>query len=524
MIRRRQQRGSVAAFMVLAIGGALLATAYALDTSRMTNGAGQLKRATDAAAMAVGNERLLNAEQPLEQLQALAQGYVLNNLGMDSSLGQRISHDAIRLSHETDDQQRDRYRVEVAFTAEPELLGGDAEEIRVHSTVEVVARATEIAVVIPNTGTEDDAEMAALRRLFKRFSRNLLGERTDSRQRIWISLVPYSQAVNVSDTDMALTRRRIMNWATPAAISPVELTSLYRTGKLSNLADARHPNFRSPLKLLCLNRGLHLGENYDWDQPPSGRFTRIYYRADIPSNNIGSDYPTHAITWIGPNPDFGQASGTNDSRDLIADRGCPKAALLPLTNDLDKIDTRLDEMRKAFNVNYAIALGWAGHALSPRMRGSNGWRDDELPLDFAEGDGAERNAKIIVMLANTTGDWVDSDAYNAPAVGENVDGAEQAGEGGRAAATRRIQLLCESFRNRNLKLHFIGVRPGEPDDFGRQLFDQVIGTPLRTCSSGTGSMTFADASNFREGETQIQSLLADITEQIKHEYYARLVE
>ena len=50
----------------------------------------------------------------------------------------------------------------------------------------------------------------------------------------------------------------------------------------------------------------------------------------------------------------------NDTRWMVADRGCPHAALLPLTNDLGKIGDRLDQMSTRFNTNHAIAMGWAG--------------------------------------------------------------------------------------------------------------------------------------------------------------------
>lgn len=37
-------------------------------------------------------------------------------------------------------------------------------------------------------------------------------------------------------------------------------------------------------------------------------------------------------------------------------------------------------------------------------------------------------------------------------------------------------------------------------------------------------MTYANAPTFNEGQEQIQHLLDDIADKIKHEFYARLVE
>ncbi|WP_207388740.1 hypothetical protein [Stutzerimonas kirkiae] len=510
----RKQDGGIAPFMVLALGGALLSTAYSLETSRMTNDAAQVKRATDVAAMAVGKAHLMDGERSLEALAPLAYNYVKNNLGMDSSLAERIAQDNVSLSRETDEEGHTRYTVMASFQAEAPMLGAASEEIQVSSTSEVVAKSTEIAIVLPNSLTEGDAELAALRRLFKGFANRLLeGDESDER-RIWISLIPFSQTVNVYDTE---DPNRIRRWATSTAIRPVELTTLFRTG-IRDLSDRRMPDPMT--ERLCLNRGLRLGENYFWDQPPAGQFTRVYYRHDLPENHPSEP----SISWTGPNPTFGQASGTNDIRYIIGDVGCPRAPLLPLTNDLEKIEERLDEMRTGFNTNYAIAMGWAAHALSPNMRGSNGWGDSELPLDFATEDNTD-NVKIMVMLANTTGNWFDTDAYNSAQVGSAIDGQSTGtGQGDTEAASRRFQSLCNSFQQRKLKFHFIGVRPGDPSEFGRVLFDSVAGTPLRICAQGTGSMTFANATSFREGEDQIDSLLTDITDKIKHEYYVRLVE
>ena len=86
-----EEHGGVAPFMVLAIGGALLATAYAIDLARMTNNAAQIKRATDAAAIAIGNQLLMDSRSTPEQLSKMAWGYVQNNLGMDSDLFEQIS-------------------------------------------------------------------------------------------------------------------------------------------------------------------------------------------------------------------------------------------------------------------------------------------------------------------------------------------------------------------------------------------------------------------------------------------------
>lgn len=505
----RQQHGAVAPFAILVLGGALMATAYVIDQSRALENTAQLKRATDAAAMAVGNQRLLDDSLSPQQMQQLATSMVQANLGTDLALRDQVTSRDIEVRLQREDTGVSRISVSAAYSAASELLQAPTQRMEVSSTVEVVNRPVEVAIVVPNTGSEEARDIAALRRLIREFSERVLGSRPDGQT--WISLVPYSQSVNVYSAD---DTGRIRRWAAPGALTPVELRSLFRTG-YSGLADQRIPDRRA--NLLCMYRGLALGQNYFWDQPPSGQF-KVYYRHDLPENGSPG---APAISWTGPNPDFGQASGVNDTRWMVADKGCPSAALLPLTRDMTRIERRIQEFSTRFNTNYAIAMGWAAVSLSPQMRGTAGWGDARLPLDFNE-DGEGDNVKIIVMLANTIGDWMDTDSYNAE-VGQVIDG-ENGTVSANDVAGKRFLSLCSSFRARGLKFHFLGVRPGDPNEFGRVLFDRVAGPGLRLCASGDGSMTFANAINFGDGEAQLRNLLLEIANKIKHERYVRLVD
>ncbi|NER61226.1 hypothetical protein G3435_17135 [Pseudomonas sp. MAFF212428] len=503
------QEGAIAPFTILVLGGALLVIAYIIDQGRALENTAQLKRATDAAAMAVGNQRLLDDRMSEGQMHSMASKYVMANLGMDRELLEQIGNASVAVTTARSDTSSLTIRVQATFDAHSELFEAPTKRIVVASTVEVVNRPVEVALMVPNTNSESAADIAALRRLTREFASDVFGTRPDART--WLALVPYSQAVNVYDPEDS---NRILRWSTPSALRPVELRSLF--ARYAGLTDRRIPDRRA--NLLCMYRGLARGQNYFWDQAPSGQF-KIYYRHDLPENGSPG---APAISWVGPNPMFGQASGVNDTRWMVADKGCPHAPLLPLTDQMSKIEQRLPMFQTRFNTNYAIAMGWAGMALSPQMRGTAGWGDAQLPLDFNP-DNKGDNVKIVVMLANTVGDWFDTDAYNAE-VGQAIDGGEEPGEGGINSARQRFISLCNSFRARGIKLHFLGVRPGDPQDFGRVLFDRVAGPGLLICTEGRDNMLFANATNFRDGEGQIRSLLKDITNKIKHERYVHLID
>ncbi|WP_230389682.1 hypothetical protein [Vibrio nitrifigilis] len=501
------QYGSVMPFPVLVFAGAIAVMAYSFDTTRTVDSISQVKRATDAAAMAIGYKELANSNNDSKaDLLIIARDYISNNLGMDSLLQEQVDLSTVQIQTGTTSDGAITYKVSVDVKVEAVQLGEELDDKTISSTVEVMARPTEISMMLPNTNSESDADIAALKRLGKSFADDFIqtsSSGNSSDQKRWLSLVPFSQSVNVyddSDTD------RITRWAASGALNPSELRSLFRTGKVNSLADERFPD--RVAHLLCMFRGLGAGENFYWDQSPVGQFG-IYYRHDLPENGSPGADP---ISWVGTNPDD-PGSTAVDTRWIVADKGCPNAPLLPLTNDIDKIDERLDEMTSRFNVNYAIALGWAAASLSPQMRGSNGWGDSQLPLDFGE---ESQRYKAIIMLANTTGDWFDTDSYNF-----SVD--DQVNDDVTGFARQRFIDLCRSIRQNNIHVYFIGVRPGDPTEFGRVLFDKVAGPGMLTCTEGTDNMYFADASSFAGGESQIESALEDIAQDIRRNYYVHLI-
>lgn len=509
----RQERGGGSAFFVLGMMSLLVSGAFIIDSLQTTGDAAQIKRAADAAALAVGRESLIKNNRDFgdAEKQQLAWAYTRANLGLNSRLVDELNIGDISVSEGRINGATRTYTVSISFASEPELLSVKPQEQVIHSTAEVIYRPTEVAMVLPNTGSETRGDLSALSRLTNTFAADFLTDYPDRR----LALVPFSQSVSVWDAEKWSTR--IRSWTMPRALTPVELSSLFRNNDygIASLASRMMPDLQS--KRMCLYRGLDIGDNYFWDEDPANSFW-VHYRHDLPVNATWMPF----IQWVGPNPDFGQANGANDTRFIVGDKGCPTAALLPLTDDLNKISARLAQMEPQFNINYAIAMGWGAMALSPAFRGADGWGDSEYPLDF--NDAGSGNLKAIIMLANTTGDWFDTDAYNF-----YVGGDGSGGTGTQDAVERstvRFRALCESFRARNLKFYFIGVRPGDPEDFGRGLFDRVALPGLQVCTGNDGgSVQFADSSSFTGGEDQISRLLDNILASIdKSSSSVRLIE
>lgn len=503
--------------MLLVLIGMLMAGGFAVDSMTLNTDTSQLKRATDAAALALGRTHPEYKDDSASQ-QEMAEQYVRANLGLNSAVLDNLG--AVSVSMGSSTAGNTTYKVSVTVTNVPLLIGAGNRELTISSTSEVRQMSTEVALAIPNTLSETASNLTVLRRLGKHFAESLIGDSTNT----WLALVPYSQSVNVYD---AKNTGRIRNWASTAALKPVELTSLFNTG-YSGLADNRMPDRIS--KLLCMYRGLNRGQNYYWDEAPSGQF-QIYYRADLPGNDLAYGITPYTISWVGPNPMFGAATGVNDTRNLIADRGCPSAPLLPLTNDMSEINERLDAMSTRFNVNYAIAMGWAAMALAPEFRGSAGWNlDDDLPKDFD--DGSDERIKAIVFLVNSSGNtddsvnWFDSDGYNAY-VSKAIDGADSSNTNTDALITERFTNLCSSFKAHNLKFYLIvtGQDESEDGDTGASKFRTVAGAGLAGCADSSTDLTYLNGVDFVASEGAIQDRLDSIVEELQQQSnFVRLIE
>ncbi|WP_233964063.1 Tad domain-containing protein [Pectobacterium versatile] len=510
----QQEKGAGTAFYTLGAMALLVTAAFIVDTSTATGDATQIKRATDAAALAVGHQATINGEEySQEETNKLAYDYVKNNLGMNSALSEKLAAGDVSVTEGRNSETRKTYTVTVAFETKPSLLSLGARKQEVYSTSEVINRPTEIAFVMPVTGDMSEGDIRSLKSVSRSFVERMLSSADGKRDNLWLSLVPYSQSVSVYDAEDA---NRIRRWAAPGALNPPELRSLFASGVVSSMADRRFPDRRA--NLLCMYRGLGREENFFWDEPPVGQF-KVYYRHDLPQNGSPGAPP---ISWRGPNPDFDDTNAV-DTRWIVADKGCPNAALMPLTNEESRLNQRIEQFSARFNTNYAIGMSWAGAALSPNMRGSDGWGDATLPLDFNL-DGNGDGQKVIVMMANTVGDWFDTDSYN---FNRNQFSGSSGSDVAREFAQQRFRDLCSSFRARNIKFYFVGIRPGDPEDFGRNLFDREATPGLLICTEGEKRMSFIDGAGFgAEGvEDQLIQRLNRIAGQIETEGgYVRLVE
>ncbi|MCL2893172.1 TadE/TadG family type IV pilus assembly protein [Brenneria tiliae] len=489
----RQERGAGTAFYVLGTMALLVTAAFIVDSSVTTGDAAQIKRATDAAALAVGHQAVASNERnqdfDQEQINALAYEYVRANLGINDKLAQEFSPDKVSVSAGRSGDNYPTYTVTATFATDPELLDLNGREQQIHSTVEVRTASLEVALAMPNayTASNGAGNLAALRN-FGRYLADLLIEESDN---VWLALVPYAGSVSVYDERRPALIRQ---WASSEGINPPGLAVVEPSISSNILADGRIPDRRA--NLLCLYRGMDVGENYFWEQAPTGRFmVSFQLRAEVDnpySVLVGSNRPVNSYIQYSRGQVIDQGDRMRTSPD------CPVAPLLPLSNDIEAIQSRLDEMRLpgSSSNSFDLALGWSAMALAPAFRGSEGWDlDDDLPKDFSE-DGVRRT-KAIVMLIN--GSFTSFGSTSAE-------------------VTPRLNALCSSFRRRDLKVYLIVVNPSEA-------FNLVAKPGLETCSENSSDQTYLTDVDFAGGESDIQERLEEIADELfQQSSLVRLIE
>jgi Flp pilus assembly protein TadG len=98
----RQEQGAGTAFLVLGTMALLVSGAFVVDTLNSTGDAAQIKRATDAAAWAIGNQVVVSHTENQtfgeQDMTELAYMYIAHNLGMNTKLSSQITRENITVT------------------------------------------------------------------------------------------------------------------------------------------------------------------------------------------------------------------------------------------------------------------------------------------------------------------------------------------------------------------------------------------------------------------------------------------
>ena len=513
--RNEEGAGTVAIVFFMIAGAALLA--FAVDATRVTSDASRLKQATDAAAAAVTLEHAKDADADVNEM---AERYVASNLGLDLA---QLNRELTVTVEPVTWKDYSGYRVRAAFRAKPVLIGAKSRSVEVSSAAVAVYHPMEVSFVVPSTMNEEKADMEAITEIGEDFFDRMIEGRNDR----WMALVPYSDGVNVWDTDRGIAR--IRDWAMSDRLQPSWFRYIRSGAGVANMASPRMPDIR--MKILHVRRGMRPGEIFHWEDAPSGSFeisAQTCGGGNCIMSNYGGAWPY--IEWSGPViPSLGNGlTGPTDQRHIAADNTVPLTALLPLTDSRETFRERLSKlvpdhetMTHAINMN--IAIGWGAMALSPGFRGVSGWGDSDHPIDFSE-DADTPNTKAIVMLANLNGPLldIDMDSNNHYLDIEGLGGKEDTEDSD--FERQRIEDLCDSFKTHRDFHFYLLMIPPSTEESGKTRYEELWPT-LERCARTSGAVQLVKTQSFARGKGMFKQKLSRIAADLESKStYVRLIE
>lgn len=491
----RDENGGMAPFMVLGIAGVMFAGAYAFDATRMTTSAAQIKRATDAAAMAVAMAAAENSGLDTAALRQMAETYVQNNLGMDAAL----DSDNIRnvtVSVAASGMGR-TYTVGAQMRSVSALVNAGTTWIDVASVAYAESPKTELAIVVPEQGEVSRAERQLLVDELDTFLDTLFGDAADdTRKNLRVAVVPYGQhgvnVVKINSNLVPLARgERLIRWvqrssyqADPESIGRVFPWATSTPRITGGHASASVPDARA--NRLCLHHVDQRDNYFPWRGGALRAFNLDYKMDQTNDGHYRHPWPTG-------NPLIIRLFTNNDPNQfhrLVKDIHCPDTPLLPLEASKAKIKQQLSNVVSASrvidrdggdagaNVSYVPGLVWAGRALSEDMRGQAGWEDSDYPLDFGTGGDSK---KYFIMFAKLVPQGFVSGATNE-AITDFSTGAELRN------LRRGVETLCQEFLEAGITGYFIGLNQAPKGD---SIFSQTIKPGVQVCTDGDDRYAFA---------------------------------
>ncbi len=406
--KRSGQKGSVVAAAVFGIIAMTGSAGLAVDIGRAELAQSRLSSALDAAGLAAGSTlQTTNLEDEVTK-------YL--NVNFNNYLDTTITD--VDVSVDSTDSVITLEATGYIDTTFMRYFGYETIPVRAVSEITRATSGLELVMVLDNTGSMAGSSLTSLKDAASELVDILFGSATqDDEQKLWIGLVPFSQAVNVG--------KEHTDWLSANSIS----SKNWGTTSWNGCVDAR------------LN-----GEDIT-DTPPASKKFEAYYWIDDSNND-----------WITTTTKNGKTTTTYT---ITSTKGpnkyCPQE-VHRLSDDQTAIQASINSMVAVGNTHVSEGAVWGWRMLSPRWRGVWGGDMDgnDLPLDY---NTPKMNKAAIIMTdgENTI------DNSNRGAYWYLKDG-RTGSTNSTTAVTRLNQKLtsvCTQMKNNNIIVYTIGFRnPG----------------------------------------------------------------
>ena len=409
---RSDRRGAMAVFLAISLIPLVGAAGLALDTTRGYLVKARLNQALDAAALAGG--RVFYEDDRNDDIRAFFDANFPPGF-----LGAQVSDLNI-----TDDPENGELTVSASASIPTSLvsvLGFEEMNISARSVVQRADRGMELVLVMDNTGSmRSGNKIGEMRDAAHELVDILYADRTVV-PNFWISLVPYTAAVNIgannsgwlipgtldaavyeldsSEVDQEDCRGTNVNWDATREVCTIgdvvvhdDWTEAACSGVGVWVEDSSECVVSYAWKGCVEARYDPSGAPGDdvTDAPPATAPFRPYY---WPRWRDGNDIESRYNSWLFDNEALGQsentavdeteATNTSGNNGLGPNLGCGPA-ITPWTDQRSDVEAAIDEMdswhRGGTTTNLGLVWGW--RLLSPRWRGL--WGDPDLPLPYDE--------------------------------------------------------------------------------------------------------------------------------------------
>lgn len=500
----RDRRGSIAVTMALSLTVVIAVIGLGVDLGRIWLVQTRLQSAVDAGVLVAAKEMGSASAKDNANAKALFWadfGRIKKEDGNKGYLGASADVPVIEPVDADTVRMKANAIVPTTFVA---ALGIGAQTVHAEASARRATMGVELALVLDITGSmKSNDNIGALRSSATNLVNILYGS-NETRPNLWVSVVPYTAAVNLgpkhTDWLEARSLERLSYPSTSGWAGCVEARGKDQDGTDTPPSSAPFTPYywKSTLGIYSDSKGPVVGDN-DWSPDPNSK-NKITEKdqAKLPDN-----------TAVGPN------------------LGCPASPVLPLTASkarvLETINGPPGDSTKALQAtfrggtmtNVGLQAGW--FTLSPNWRGL--WGDKDLPLNYK----TENMRKVLVMMTDGENNWFDWDggapglaksSTYTPNVGADADYtaygrlsenrlgiAKKTIGDARVEIDARVAKLCKKVKDAGITVYTITFGVGSTD--AQKLWRDCASTPDNYFNSPTKE---ALSAAFQQIGTQLASL------------------
>ncbi len=304
------------------------------------------------------------------------------------------------------------------------MMGVNTMDVSASTEITRQSGGLELTLVMDNTGSMAGTKLANLKTAAIDLV-NILFGKDETKEKLWIGLVPFSQSVNIG------TDKLNMNWINKTAYNKL--------------------NWGNTSWMGCIDERSSGLDQTD-DKPTTNQFDAYYWKDDANNDWITSKGVAHATgTTLGPNKYCSQR-------------------ILELTNKKTDIINAINSMAAAGNTHVNVGAVWGWRMLSPNWRGIWGstMGANSLPLDY----GIPHMTKAVIMLTDGENTMDSTTRTSYGYLSEGRLGTTNASKAVTALNTR-LTNVCTSMKSHGIKVYTI-------------LFDlssTTIGTLFKNCAT-----------------------------------------